>query len=138
MVKDAETHESEDKLRKEAIEARNQLDSLVFQMEKMLNENRDKIDAAARADVERGIEGAKKILEEKKDAGKDAEPFKTAFNQLQQASYKMAEQMYKTAAPSGGDGGGGGAPGGGAPGAEQTTQEQKDVIDAEFEEQPKQ
>src|SRR5690349_9439028 len=54
MVKDAETHESEDKQRKEAIEARNQLDSLVFQMEKMVAENREKLDAAARADVERG------------------------------------------------------------------------------------
>jgi molecular chaperone DnaK len=134
MVKDAEAHEAEDKQRKEAIEARNQLDSLVFQMEKMLNENRDKIDAAARADVERGIENAKKVLEANKDAGKNAEIFKTAFNELQQASYKMAEQMYKSAAPSGGAGGeAGGAAGGGA---QQTTQEQKDVIDAEFEEQP--
>src|SRR5258708_22080450 len=134
MVKDAEAHEAEDKQRKEAIEARNQLDSLVFQMEKMVNENRDKIDEAARAEVERGIENAKKILEANKDAGKDATPFKTAFNELQQASYKMAEQMYKTAAPSGGADGGGGAGGGGGS-AEQTTQEQKDVIDAEFEEQ---
>jgi molecular chaperone DnaK len=134
MVKDAEAHEAEDKQRKEAIEARNQLDSLVFQMEKMLNENREKVDAAARAEVERGIESAKKVLEANKDAGKDATPFKTAFNELQQASYKMAEQMYKSA-PSGGAAGTGGAGGGGA---EQTTQEQKDVIDAEFEEQPKQ
>ena len=102
MVKDAEAHEAEDKERKEAIEARNQLDSLVFQMEKMVTENRDKIDEAARAEVERGIENAKKVLEANKDAGKDAAPFKTAFNELQQASYKMAEQMYKTAAPSGG------------------------------------
>ena len=77
-------------------------------MEKMLNENRDKIDEAARAEVERGIEDAKKVLEENKDAGKDAEPFKAAFDELQKASYKMAEQMYKTAAPSGGGGGGGG------------------------------
>jgi molecular chaperone DnaK len=137
MVKDAEAHEAEDKQRKEAIEARNQLDSLVFQMEKMVTENRDKIDEAARAEVERGIENAKKVLEANKDAGKDAAPFKTAFNELQQASYKMAEQMYKTAAPSGAGDGGGGAGGGGG-GAEQTTQEQKDVIDAEFEEQPKQ
>ena len=95
--------------RKEAIEARNQLDSLVFQMEKMVDENRDKIDEAARAEVERGIENAKKVLEANKDAGKDAAPFKTAFDELQKASYKMAEQMYKTAAPSGGGDGGGGA-----------------------------
>ena len=132
MVKDAEANEADDKQRKEAIEARNQLDSLVFQMEKMVSENREKIDEAARAEVERGVENAKKILEEHKDAGKDATVFKNAFNELQQASYKMAEQMYKGAAPSGGDAGG--AAGGG--GAEQTTQEQKDVIDAEFEEQP--
>src|SRR5437660_1244460 len=94
MVKDAEAHEAEDKQRKEAIEARNQLDSLVFQMEKMVNENRDKIDEAARAEVERGIENAKKVLEANKDAGKDATAFKDSFNELQQASYKMAEQMY--------------------------------------------
>jgi molecular chaperone DnaK len=132
MVKDAEANEADDKQRKEAIEARNQLDSLVFQMEKMVGENRDKIDEAARAEVERGIENAKKVLEEHKDAGKDASVFKTTFNELQQASYKMAEQMYKGAAPSGGDAGGNAGGGG----AEQTTQEQKDVIDAEFEEQP--
>src|SRR3954452_17575989 len=82
MVKDAEANETADKARKEAVEARNQLDSLVFQMDKMLAENRDKIDAAARADVERGIENAKKVLEANKDAGKDAAPFKTAFNEL--------------------------------------------------------
>ena len=137
MVKDAEANEADDKLRKESIEARNQLDSLVFQMEKMVNENRDKIDEAARAEVERGIENSKKVLESNKDAGKDPLPFKTAFNELQQASYKMAEQMYKTAAPGSGGGAGSGGDGGAGGGAE-TTQEQKDVIDAEFEEQPKQ
>ena len=70
MVKDAEAHESEDKQRKEAIEARNQLDSLVFQMEKMLTENRDKIDEAARAEVETRHRDAKKVLEENKDAAR--------------------------------------------------------------------
>ena len=120
----------------EAIEARNKLDSLVFQMEKTGRREPRQDRPAARADVEAGIKDAKDVLEGNKDAGKDAEPFKTAFDELQQASYKMAEAMYKTAAPSGGDAGAG--PGAGAGGAEQTTQEQKDVIDAEFEEQPKQ
>jgi len=127
MVKDAENNEASDKTRKEAVEARNQLDSLVFQMEKMLSENRDKVDAAARADVERGIEESKKILEDNKEA-KDAAVFKDAFESLQKASYKMAEQMYKTAPPA--DGGGEAPP----PSAASSTQEQKDVIDAEFEE----
>jgi molecular chaperone DnaK len=132
MVKDAEANEASDKQRKEAVEARNQLDSLVFQMDKMLTENREKIDAAARAEVESGLEDAKKVLENNKEA-KEAQVFKDAFERLQKASYKMAEQMYKGAAPTGGEPGGGG---GGAPGASdaQTTQEQKDVIDAEFEE----
>jgi molecular chaperone DnaK len=132
MVKDAEANETADKARKEAVEARNQLDSLVFQMDKMLSENRDKIDAAARAEVESGLEEAKKVLENNKEA-KEAQVFKDAFERLQKASYKMAEQMYKGAAPTGDQGGG---PQAGAPGASdaQTTQEQKDVIDAEFEE----
>jgi molecular chaperone DnaK len=106
----------------------------VFQMEKMLAENRDKIDEAARADVERGITEAKKVLEANKDA-KDAATFKTAFDDLQKASYKMAEQMYKQAG-AGASSSAGTDGGSTAPGAtpEQTTQEQKDVIDAEFEE----
>jgi molecular chaperone DnaK len=129
MVKDAEAHESEDKKRKEAVEARNQLDSLVFQMEKMVGENREKLDAAAVAEVERGIEEAKKVLEANKEA-KEAEPFKQAFEALQKASYKMAEQMYKGAGAPGAAAGAGAPP----PSDAQTTQEQKDVIDAEFEE----
>ena len=108
MVKDAEAHEAEDKRRKEAVEARNQLDSLVFQMEKMLTESGDKVDPAAKAEVERGIEDAKRILEENKDA-KEADVFKTAFETLQKSSYKMAEQLYRGA---GATGDGGGAPGG--------------------------
>ena len=132
MVKDAETNEAEDKKKKEGIEARNQLDSLVFQMEKMVAENRDKIEEAARVEVETGITNAKKVLEDNKEA-QSADVFKAAFDELQKASYKMAEQMYKTQAP-GADAGqpGAGAPPPGGPG--QTTQDQKDVIDAEFEE----
>jgi molecular chaperone DnaK len=134
MVKDAEAHEAEDKKRKEAIEARNQLDNLVFSLEKTVNENREKLDPAALAEVEEGLKNAKKILEENKDA-KDAALFRNAFESLQKASYKMAEQMYKQAgAASGGGGGGGGGAEGGGGGSGQTTQENKDVIDAEFEE----
>ena len=132
MVKDAEVNEAADKKRKEAIEARNQLDSLVFQMEKMVGENRDKLDEAARTEVETGIAEAKKVLEANKESS-EAEPFKTAFETLQKASYKMAEQMYKQAGGAPAEGGGAG-PAGGAPSDAQTTQEQKDVIDAEFEE----
>ncbi len=129
MVKEAESNETADKARREAVESRNQLDSLVFQMEKMLSENKDKVEEAARLEVEEGIKAAKKVLEENKEVA-DAAPFKTAFESLQKASYKMAEQMYKSAAPSGDAGAGGGDPT--AQAAQQ--QAQKDVIDAEFEE----
>ncbi len=126
MVTEAEQNETADKAKKEAVEARNQLDSLVFQIEKTLSENKDKVEDAARMEVEEGLKKAKQVLDENKDAS-DAAVFKGAFEELQKASYKMAEQMYKTAAPEGGQPGG---EAGSAPPADN-----KDVIDAEFEEQ---
>src|SRR5262249_40937660 len=101
-------------------------DSLVFQMEKMVSENRDKLEESTRAEVERGIEAAKKVLEDNKEA-KEAAPFKSAFEDLQKASYKMAEQMYKSAGPAA-------AGPGEAPPTPDSTQAQKDVIDADVEE----
>ena len=127
MVKEAQEHESEDKARKEAAESRNQLDTLVFSVDKTLTDNRDKIDAAAKAEVESGLADAKRVLEDNKVAT-DAAIFKSAFEKLQQASYKMAEQMYKQ---SGGQATG--DPGANADGGD-PSQSQKDVIDAEFEE----
>ncbi len=130
MVKEAESNEADDKKRKEAVEARNHLDSLVFQMEKTLADSKDKVDAAARAEVETAIADSKKTLEDNKDA-KDGQIFKDAFERLQKASYKMAEQLYKQAgAPAGGADAGAPPP----PSESETTQAQKDVIDAEFEE----
>ncbi len=132
MVKDAEANEAADKTRKEAVEARNKLDSLVFSLDKTVAENREKLDPAALAEVESGLTEAKKVLEENKDA-KDAAVFNGAFERLQKASYKMAEQMYKQAGAQ--EAASGAAPGGGATdGGQATAQENKDVIDAEFEE----
>jgi molecular chaperone DnaK len=129
MVKEAESNESEDKKRKEAVEARNHLDSLVFQMEKTIADSRDKIDESTRTELEGALAEAKKTLEDNKDA-KDAQLFKDAFEKLQKASYKMAEQLYKQ---SGGQPtGDAGEPPPRSPADE--TQAQKDVIDAEFEE----
>jgi molecular chaperone DnaK len=130
MVKEAESNEADDKKRKEAVESRNHLDSLVFQMEKTLADSRDKIDATVRGEVETALADAKKTLEDNKEA-KDGQIFKDAFERLQQASYKMAEQLYKQS---------GGQPTGDAaappppPSDAEKTQQQKDVIDAEFEE----
>jgi molecular chaperone DnaK len=95
MMRDAESHAADDVKKREEIEARNKLDSLVYQMEKTLNENREKVGAAA-GDVETAIAEAKKALAES-----DVEKLNEAYNQLQTASHKMAEALYQQTAASG-------------------------------------
>jgi molecular chaperone DnaK len=98
MAKEAESHASEDKARREEIESRNQLDGMVYQIEKMLREHGDKISGQERGDVENALADAKKALE-----GSDAAAMNKAREQLTQASHKLAEAMYKAqAAPAGG------------------------------------
>jgi molecular chaperone DnaK len=136
MVKDAQEHEAEDKKRREAIEARNQLESLSFTVQKHLDENRDKIPDSDKAELEEALKDAKTTLEANRDP-KDADALKASFEKLQKASHKMAEVLYRAAssASGGGDGASGGgdgaAPGGGATGGKD------DVIDAEYTDAPK-
>ena len=130
MAKDAESHASEDKALREQIEAKNQLDSLVYQVEKMLKEHGDKISGSEKTDVETAVADAKKALE-----GTDAAAMNSARERLTQASHKLAEQMYKSAAPSGDAGAtAGAAPGGNGASAGDGAGEKKDegVIDAEY------
>jgi molecular chaperone DnaK len=89
MMRDAESHASEDQKKREETEARNKLDNLVYQMEKTLNDNREKVSAVA-GEVEAAIAEAKKALAE---GGTDR--MNEAFNQLQTASHKMAEVLYQ-------------------------------------------
>lgn len=91
MMKDAESHSADDARKREEIEARNRLDGLVYQMEKTLSENREKVGAVA-TDVESAIAEAKKALAE---GGVDK--LNDAFNQLQSASHKLAEALYQQA-----------------------------------------
>jgi molecular chaperone DnaK len=93
MVKEAESHADEDKKRKEVIETRNQLDSLVYSTEKLINENRSKIGEAEAKEVDDAIAEAKKALE-----GGELDPLKDALAKLTAASHKVAEAMYKGAA----------------------------------------
>ena len=132
MIREAESHAADDKKRRETIEARNQLDSLVYQTEKSLAENGESIDAAGKLAVETAIADAKKVLE---DTGADADRLKSAGNDLSKASHKLAEAMYAKAAQSqggasadGGPTGGAGATGGGE------SSRKDDVVDADFEE----
>ncbi len=92
MVKDAEVHAEEDKTRKEAAEARNQLDSLVYSTEKSLKEYGDDLDAEVKSGIEGALEKAKKALE-----GDDAAAMRAAAEELNQASHKLAEAMYAKA-----------------------------------------
>ena len=93
FVKEAQMHESDDKKRKEAIEKRNHLDGLIFQIEKTLKESKDKLPAEEVTKVETALEDAKKVLAEKAD---DAEALQKTTDELMQASYKMAEIIYQS------------------------------------------
>jgi molecular chaperone DnaK len=126
MAKEAEAHSAEDKQKREEVETRNQLDAMVYQVEKMLKENGDKISGGERGEVENALGDAKKSLE----TG-DHKSMQTARDRLQAASHKLAEAMYKAAAPPNADAAAG------QPGAEQPkTEAKKDkddgVIDAEY------
>ncbi len=128
MAKEADSHSAEDKAKREEIEAKNQLDSMVYQMEKMLRESGDKISGEDRGAVENAIADAKKALEAGDKAGMDR-----AREALTQASHKLAEQMYKAAGSQGSPGPGPG-PGAGPSGSADGNGQAKDegVIDAEY------
>jgi molecular chaperone DnaK len=127
MAKEAEAHASEDKAKREEIEARNQLDGMVYQVEKTLKEHGDKISGDEKSQVESAVADAKKALE-----GTDAAAMNAAREKLTQASHKLAEVMYKASQtpPAGGPEAG---PQAGAP-QDGGQKEKKDegVIDAEY------
>jgi molecular chaperone DnaK len=128
MAKDAEAHSTEDKARRDQIEARNQLDSMVYNIEKMLRENGDKISGSERGDVENALADAKKALE-----GGDGAAMNSARERLTQASHKLAEAMYRQAQPQGAPGADPQAgPPPGANGAASEKKKDEGVIDAEY------
>jgi len=139
MVKDAEEHETEDKQRREAIDAKNQLESLVFSVQKHFDENRDKIPEGDRGDLDVALKEAKDVLEQNREP-KEPAALKDAFEKLQKASHKMAEALYKAAGTSGGGGDGAGSDAdgtsGGGGGGRPDGKKDGDVIDAEYEEAP--
>jgi molecular chaperone DnaK len=126
MAKDAESHGADDRKRKDEIEARNRADSMVYQIEKMLKDHRDKIGEADAKNVEEAIEAAKKAI-----AGGSIEEINKTTEALTQASHKLAEAMYKSAGTGPAAGGPTAGPdgAGAAPGAEKP---KDNVVDAEF------
>jgi molecular chaperone DnaK len=127
MAKEADAHSAEDKVQREQIEAKNQLDSMVYSVEKMLKEQGDKISGSERGDVENAIADAKKALESSDKTAMDK-----AREALTQASHKLAEQMYKAAQAQAAPGAGASAGAGPAPGGDGQAKKDEGVIDAEY------
>ncbi|MBI5608013.1 MAG: molecular chaperone DnaK [Deltaproteobacteria bacterium] len=123
LVKEAEAHAAEDKKRREEVETKNQAESTIYQLEKMLKENGDKIAETDKESLEKAIGNAKEAV-----ASGDVERIKTTQEALKQAAFKLSEAMY---AASGAQPGA--APEAAAAGAPQgKTGGKDDVIDAEF------
>lgn len=128
MARDAEANVSDDRRKKDEIEARNRADSMVYNIEKMLKEHREKISEADAKNVEDALETTRKAM-----ASGTLEEINKATDDLTQASHKLAEAMYSNAGTSGGatsaDNGASGNTNAG-----NTTQQPKDddVVDAEF------
>ena len=125
MVAEAEANREADEKRKNLVNARNQLDSLIYTIEKTIKDSGDKIAAADKTSVEAAIVEAKKYV-----ASESLEEIQKATETLTQASNKMAEAMYKNAAPNGAEAQG--APTGDAPKSD--SKKDDDVIDADYKE----
>ncbi len=127
MTKDAQAHADEDQKNRDKIEAKNKLDSLVYNTEKILKENREKISDPDAASLDDALSKAKKVLEDSSDASQ----LNAAADELTKASHHLAEIMYQKTA--------GQAQPQGDPGASASSAEPKgagkkedEVIDAEY------
>src|SRR5690349_17264921 len=100
MVKEAASHAEEDRKKRELIDARNQLDGLVYQTERTLSEHGASLDATAKGNIESALADAKKALE-----SQDTDQIRSAADALARASHKLAESMYAKASQSSGGGG---------------------------------
>jgi molecular chaperone DnaK len=122
MRRDAESHASEDKHKRELIEARNESDNRIYQIEKLLKEHADKLTDNDKRPIQAAVERLKQAA-----SGDDVAAIRTALDELQQASHAMAQHLYRGQQAGGageqpaGDGSAGGGKG------------KEDVIDAEFE-----
>src|SRR5581483_2437426 len=129
MMREAEANASEDQKRREAIEARNKLDSLIYSTEKTLSDFGDKLNEATKTEVQGALADAKSKLD-----SNDATIINQAFDTLTRSSHKLAEVMYGQAQQAGagsGETGGGSTSGGGQQSSGGGAKSSDDVIDAE-------
>jgi molecular chaperone DnaK len=128
MAKDAESHSADDRKNRDAIEARNRADAMIYNIEKTLKEHRDKVGEEEAKNIESAIADTKKAM-----AGSSIEEITAATDKLTAASHKLAEAMYKasSAQTPGGDGAAASGAGAGG-GASGESKKKDDVVDAEF------
>ncbi len=124
MTRDAEAHADEDKHKREEVEARNQLDNLVYSTDKTLTENRDKLAASDISGADEALTAARKEL-----AGSDPAAMRAASEKLQQAAHKLAEAIYRQASQTAQPGAETAEPGAPPP---ETGASKDGVIDAEY------
>ena len=133
MVKDAQSHETEDKKRREEVETKNQADTLVYTTEKTLKEHGDKVSADERGKVEKAVEELKKVME-----SGSVEEIRKGMEAVTSASHKIAEEIYKQAAAAqqaaqAEAATGAGAAAGGASEGEKAESKDENVVDADYE-----
>ncbi len=125
MVKEAESHRSEDQERRRQVEARNKLDGLVYSTEKTYDEHKEKLGADEKGELEAALADAKKALE-----SENAAEMESVAERLTKASHKLAEVMYRQQAAGGGGPEAAGPAAGGRPGGAGGASDE--VIDAEY------
>jgi len=129
LVREAQSHESEDKRRREEAENRNKLEALVYQVEKTLREHKDKIPSGDASTLEGDVRDARKALEQQDDAA-----VRSATDKLQTDSNRIISALYQSAGGNPGEPGAGPGPEA-PPGEAPKGGKGKDgVIDAEYEE----
>jgi molecular chaperone DnaK len=126
MMRDAESHADEDKRKRESIETKNKLDTMIYSTEKTINDNREKIPVGTISEAESVIAEAKKVVE-----SNNSDQFQTHLENLTRVSHRIAESLYQQQSGAGAADGGDTANAAGA-GAQGQARGGDDVIDAEY------
>jgi molecular chaperone DnaK len=124
MVKEAQSHAAEDQGRRDLIDARNQADSLAYQVEKTVNDNREQVAVGDLSRTESAIAAARKVAQ-----GEDVAAIRKAIDELQRASHALAERLYEASTGSSGSRGSEGSTGSGS---SNPNVKDGEVVDAEY------
>ncbi len=127
MVSNAKAHEADDKKRRELIDSRNQLDSIIYATEKSVKDYGDKVSADEKKSIEEAVENGKKLL-----SSDDINAIKKAQEEIQKTAHKLAEEMYKASAEKAGQAGQGPDAQQGKPQEGPSDKKDDDVVDAEY------